>query len=266
MTQPLYSSSDRARDLILGRLAQIETDHSVEIVFAVESGSRAWGFSSEDSDWDVRFVYRRRPEEYLRLIKSPDTIGKSVKGALYDVHGWDVGKALLLGLKSNATLLEWTQSPVIYRWSSPADDLKRCLSRVAERKGLVYNYYNLARTSVDEIAAAQTPKMKTYLYGLRAALALRYMRMYQGLPPMNITELMEGAELSEILREPLLEMIAKKSSGQEHTLTNRKPVLDTFLADETELAGATKPERSQVVSDEKLLAQAENLYRQVVGF
>lgn len=44
---------------ILKELAQIEKESKVKIIFAVESGSRAWGISSKDSDNDIRFVFVR---------------------------------------------------------------------------------------------------------------------------------------------------------------------------------------------------------------
>ena len=41
-------------------LAQVEAERNVRVLFACESGSRAWGFASRDSDYDVRFLYVHR--------------------------------------------------------------------------------------------------------------------------------------------------------------------------------------------------------------
>lgn len=60
--------------LIVSKLHEIEQMEKVRILLAVESGSRAWGFASPDSDYDVRFIYIRDKEDYLRLNTMRDVI------------------------------------------------------------------------------------------------------------------------------------------------------------------------------------------------
>jgi predicted nucleotidyltransferase len=261
----VYTPEQRTRDLILGRLAQIETDHNVEMIFAVESGSRAWGFPSMDSDYDVRFVYRQRPREYMRLLRRPDTLGRPAKGALYDVTGWDVSKALTLGLKSNATLLEWLASPIRYRWGPEADELTMCVQRTSERKGLVYNYYNLARLGWDKLGTNTNVPLKDYFYTLRPALALRHMRMWPSLPPMNLQHLMDGTDLPQDCYLQTTELVATKAAGRELGTGPRLAALDAVIIHELQEAEATKPAKSQLAEDSTLLALAERTYFKLIG-
>ena len=105
--------------IIQSRLADIETEHNVEILLAIESGSRAWGFESMDSDYDVRFIYRHRPDWYLSVLPKRDVIVYPVDDLL-DFSGWDIKKTLFLMSKSNPVLLEWLRSPIVYRKNSNA--------------------------------------------------------------------------------------------------------------------------------------------------
>jgi uncharacterized protein len=100
--------------LIDALLDRIAGEHKVFLPLAIESGSRAWGFSSPDSDYDCRFVYVRRIAEHITPWPARDVIEFPPKDDL-DANGWDLGKALRLLLKGNAVIVEWLRSPVIYR-------------------------------------------------------------------------------------------------------------------------------------------------------
>jgi predicted nucleotidyltransferase len=95
-------------------LDQIENDERVRVLYAVESGSRAWGFASADSDWDVRFIYARRADWYLSVQRRRDVLEYTLSNGL-DMSGWDLRKALGLFAKLNPPLLEWIRSPIVYR-------------------------------------------------------------------------------------------------------------------------------------------------------
>ena len=96
------------------KLDRIETEYDVKILHCIESGSRAWGFASPDSDFDVRFFYVHKPEFYLRLDRSSDVINYELND-VFDINGWDLQKALRLLYKSNPTIFEWNSSPIVYR-------------------------------------------------------------------------------------------------------------------------------------------------------
>ena len=102
------------RDIITAKLAEIEQHENVRIIYAVESGSRAWGFASPDSDYDVRFIYVHSKEFYLKLEKTRDVIEWQLDETL-DINGWDLQKTLRLLHKSNPTVFEWNQSPIVYK-------------------------------------------------------------------------------------------------------------------------------------------------------
>jgi len=101
-------------DIITAELEKIERVENVRIIHAVESGSRAWGFASPDSDYDVRFIYVRDMRHYMKLEKTRDVIEWQLDEVL-DINGWDLQKALRLLHSSNPTLFEWSNSPIIYK-------------------------------------------------------------------------------------------------------------------------------------------------------
>ena len=101
------------RELILAKIKEIEEKEHVRVLHVVESGSRAWGFASPDSDYDVRFIYVRDKKFYLSLKDNKDFIDWELNEVL-DINGWDLKKALQHFHKSNATLFEWSNSPVVY--------------------------------------------------------------------------------------------------------------------------------------------------------
>ena len=104
---------NRERD-IEALLSEVERKHGVRILYACESGSRAWGFASPDSDFDIRFLYARKNSEYLHVFEGGDTIEIPIEDDL-DPGGWDVRKAAALLSKSNGALVEWLHSPIVYR-------------------------------------------------------------------------------------------------------------------------------------------------------
>ena len=114
-------------ETIKQKLIEIEKKENVRIIYACESGSRAWGFASEDSDYDVRFVYVRQNQDYLRLDDTRDVIEAELND-VYDISGWDVQKLLRLLMKSNPTIFEWAASPIVYRTSEDWNKVKAVLN------------------------------------------------------------------------------------------------------------------------------------------
>lgn len=122
------------REKIQEQLRRIEESENIKILLAVESGSRAWGFASPDSDYDVRFVYIRRPEDYLRLDVVRDVIELPIDDVL-DINGWDLQKTLRLLHKSNPTLFEWFSSPIVYQKTEFADKFRELMMHYFSSKG-----------------------------------------------------------------------------------------------------------------------------------
>jgi uncharacterized protein len=116
MAIPTSESKNRPMtilDEIQACLSDIEKTHQVKIIYSCESGSRAWGFPSADSDYDVRFLYLHPVDWYLSIEDKRDVIEVPIKNKL-DITGWDLRKALQLFRKSNPPLLEWLGSPIVY--------------------------------------------------------------------------------------------------------------------------------------------------------
>jgi len=161
---------------ILKRLRQIEQDNDVRIIYAVESGSRMWGFASENSDYDIRFIYINNPRYYLSVNKKKDYIEVIDKEKDLDFAGWDIKKALSLLLRSNMSLYEWINSPVNYVNSDEMDSLIDLSEYLWEKKNLIYSYIHLARGNYQHYIANKTDiKLKKYLYILRTIAACMWL-------------------------------------------------------------------------------------------
>lgn len=138
------------REKIQEQIRRIEESENIKILLAVESGSRAWGFASPDSDYDVRFVYIRRPEDYLRLDAIRDVIELPIDDIL-DINGWDLQKTLRLLYKSNPTLFEWFSSPIVYQETEFADKLRDLMMHYFSSKKTLYHYISMAEKIIGDI-------------------------------------------------------------------------------------------------------------------
>src|SRR5262249_11206363 len=180
------------------RLQSVGADHHARILLAVESGSRAWGFPSPDSDFDCRFIYVRRSEEYLSLFPPRDVIEFPLD-PLLDVNGWDLGKALRLLLKGNAVVIEWLTAPFIYAGDKSFRVDALALARQVARPAAVMRHYlhlgeRQRRTYFSDDRAVPFKKL---FYALRPAVALRWLRLHPGqaVAPMHFPTLVGGAVL-----------------------------------------------------------------------
>ena len=136
-------------DVILAELKKIEEKENVKIIMAIESGSRAWGFASPGSDYDVRFIYIRRPEDYLKLEGIRDVIEWQLDDVL-DINGWDLKKVLQLLHKSNPTVFEWCASPIVYYQTEEFEELKKILPEFFSVKKSLFHYWHMAETHYRE--------------------------------------------------------------------------------------------------------------------
>lgn len=137
------------REKIQEQLRRIEEAENIKILLSVESGSRAWGFASPDSDYDVRFIYIRRLEDYLRLDTNRDVIELPIDDVL-DINGWDLQKTLRLLHKSNPTLFEWFSSPIVYQKTEFADKVRDLMMHYFSSKKTLYHYVSMAEGNYRE--------------------------------------------------------------------------------------------------------------------
>jgi len=180
------------RAAILDNLARIESEHEVQILFACESGSRAWGFASPDSDYDVRFIYVHSRDWYLSLERGRDVVEVPISGEL-DIAGWDLRKALGLMRAGNATLGEWMDSPIVYREAQGFRSAFLELSRVTYRRDRLYEHYRaLAAKQWAQAHTTDPPRIKKFLYALRSALACEWCAARKDMPPMRLVDLADA--------------------------------------------------------------------------
>jgi predicted nucleotidyltransferase len=220
------------KDRILSVLDSIEKENDVRILIAVESGSRAWGFASPDSDFDVRFVYIHRPEWYLSVEQRPDCIELPVDAVL-DVNGWDFKKALLLFKKSNPTLFEWLCSPILYREAgSAAQKLRELGGLYFSPVHAAYHYLCTAANKYKECAGLERIRIKKYFYMLRPLFACMWIEKYGISPPMEFHSLMEGLELDNALVIGIKALLGRKAAATEAEAESADPLLMGFIAEQ----------------------------------
>lgn len=228
--------------LIQEKLAEIEKKENIRILHAVESGSRAWGFPSPDSDYDVRFIYVRPPEFYLKLEKTRDVIELPINNML-DINGWDLNKALQLLHSSNPTLFEWMSSPVIYRQTEFIDQLRPIMDQYFSCKSGLYHYLSMAERNYKEFLQSDEVKIKKYFYVLRPVLACKWILRKRNKPPMLFAELVES-ELEENLKHAVQQLLDLKMNAPEVKTVRRVNEINDYIVktiDELKLEIATFP-------------------------
>lgn len=217
------------RETILKTLETIEKEHNIRILYAVESGSRAWGFASADSDYDVRYIYIRRTEDYLRVNSIRDTIEGPLDEVL-DFSGWDLRKTLDLLRRCNPSLMEWYQAPIVYRstalWEQLAEKIPgyfQLRSNMHHYLSMVLNNWNTYLKPSMELVSA-----KKYLYVLRPILCCRWLEQFGTVPPVLFDTLCE-----EVLPEEMIPatqaLLEEKKRGEEKALIPRIQALDNFI-------------------------------------
>ena len=215
------------KKIIQQKLKEIELKENIKIILAVESGSRAWGFESSDSDYDVRFVYIRSKEDYLKLDGIRDVVEWQLDETL-DINGWDIQKALRLLYKSNPTLFEWCSSPIVYRESEEANQLRQLLPIYFSPKKSLYHYWHMAKTNYQEHLTGETVKAKKYFYVLRPILASTWVLKHQSNPPILFETLVE-IELPGELKPVVYDLLEKKKEVKELDLVPRIDTLSEYI-------------------------------------
>ncbi len=250
---------------IMAELEGLEKTHGIRILFAIESGSRAWGFPSPDSDYDVRFVYIRPLESYLTLNPPRDVVELPIDDLL-DINGWDIKKALGLMLKSNPVLLEWLQSPIRYIWNEAAcHDLKALAQKTANDRSCLHHYLNLGtRQRKIYIEGKSVVNLKKYFYVVRPAMAIRWLRMNPDiLLPMNFHDLKSGIDLPDDLTSELDILLEKKSRSKELGQAEPIKLIDQFL--DAEFIWAEKSVKECSKDKPDLTEDANKLFRAWIG-
>jgi len=219
---------------ILKELAQIESANAVKILYACESGSRAWGFPSKDSDYDVRFIYVHPQDWYLSIEveNKRDVIERPISDLL-DISGWDIRKALQLFRKSNPPLLEWLGSPIIYSEPySTAQQMRDLAEKIYNPIPCSYHYLRMAQNNHREYMKGEMVKHKKYFYILRPLLAIKWLEQDLGVVPTEFQILVDKLITSLSLKNKINNLIERKKEGAELDLGPRIPEISDFISQE----------------------------------
>jgi len=223
---------------IAQQLARMEALHEVRILLAVESGSRAWGFASPNSDWDVRFIYAPRLPWYLRVNEGRDVIELPISGDL-DINGWELRKSLALMQKCNPTLLEWLDSPLIYRQDEALMAQFRALAReFFNPTACWHHYFSMAKGNNREYLQGKTVRLKKYLYVLRPLLCCQWIEQGRGPAPMLFQLLVDELVKDAELRAAIDTLLKQKRGVDELAEAPRVPALNYFIEVELERCAA----------------------------
>lgn len=275
--------TDKARAEAAIRLGKIEGEEGVTVLFAVESGSRAWGFPSPDSDFDVRFVFARPLSQYLELKTHKDVIRRPIVDD-WDLEGWDIRKALDLMTRGNATICEWLQSPLLYREFGPFPyRLRDLMKRHASVDRSARHYYGLTKTCFQsEIGNRPTADVarealeigatikgptevsyKKYLYALRGAASISWIARYGEIPPMTLPALMSATAVPEDVRGVVEHLLERKATMSELGQGLRLPLLDSFITHWLEWAKARI--KDDLPDDPQLFEESNKLLLESLG-
>lgn len=244
------------------KLSQIEARENIRIIYACESGSRAWGFASPDckaetcysacktaesrpksvacldqtySDYDVRFIFIRPIEDYLRVEELRDYINAELN-ELYDINGWDLKKFFKQLYKSYPVIFEWADSPIVYRTSEEWEKVKANMQDFVLQVAMIHHYRGMAKSNVRSNFATSEVVLKKYLYVLRPVLACVWIMQKHTVPPTEFSKLVEEV-LPEELKALVDELLAVKMKSGEREKGARIPQIDLFI--ESKLNEAT---------------------------
>ena len=240
------------RKAINDYLNHLEKLENVHVVYAVESGSRAWGFASPDSDFDIRFIYIRPAEWYLSVQNRRDVLEAMVDPEL-DFVGWDLQKALVLLRKSNPSMIEWLGSPIVYAEEAGfMAEFRELASQCVSLQACMKHYLNMASSNWHSYFGSDQVLLKKYLYVLRPIYACRWIERFHTTPPVEFDELLKGAGESGEVADALEELLRQKAKTSELGAQPHIPTIDTFIQSELGRIRELKVESPRPIDHEVL--------------
>ena len=211
-------------------LSDIEQENDIKILLACETGSRAWGFPSPDSDFDIRIIYKHKKDWYLTLTEEKDTIEYFHDNNEIDISGWDLRKSLRLLWKSNPPLFERIQSPIIYKVDK---DFFTGINSIAQNTyskiATIHHYLSMAKKAFEEVECSEEYKLKRLFYALRASVACLWILERVEIPPIEFGKMLNGLDLPESIIERIVELIEIKSTISETYLHKGEKELIEFM-------------------------------------
>jgi len=249
-------------DTIQTQIQEIEQKENIKILYACESGSRAWGFPSKDSDYDVRFIYIRPKDWYLSIDDKKDTVDYPINDLL-DINGWDIRKALRLFRGSNAVIYEWIQSPIVYKTEGKLhQSLIRSMNEFYSLRAGMHHYLGMTMNTLTSDLMADSVRVKKYLYALRSVLACKWIMTYNEVPPMEFVKLRELIKEEKGLNEVIDQLLEQKLNGDEKYTVAPVRLLNHFIWNEIRMAELFSMDQSKPNgSTEKL----DGLFRELLN-
>jgi predicted nucleotidyltransferase len=215
-------------EIVRKRLLEIEKENSVKILYAVESGSRAWGFESMDSDYDIRFVYAHDKNWYLKILPKKDVIEYPIINE-FDYSGWDLRKTMFLINKSNPVFFEWLKSPIVYYKDNDSYKIMEQLSKnYFSSISSMYHYLHMASGNYRQYLQSDEVKIKKYFYVLRPIMACMWIENYKESPPMEFEKLLTQITDKDLLSK-ITELLEKKKSGIELGREPKIEIINNFM-------------------------------------
>lgn len=130
------------------------------------------------------------------------------------LSGWDLDKTLKLLYKSNPTLFEWLQSPIVYQQTDFIEHIRPLATQYFSEKKMLYHYLNTARTQMNKYLSGDKVKPKKYFYALRPILACRWIEKYHSVPPILFDDLVKELLPSQ-MQEHVSRLLDIKINGPE---------------------------------------------------
>ncbi len=247
---------------INGYLDAIEKETRIKILLACETGSRAWGFPSPDSDYDVRIVYVHEKDWYLSLTEKKDTMQQMLENNEIDITGWDLRKSLRLLVKSNPALLERIQSTIVYRQN---DEFSKSIGELAKysysRVSTIHHYLSMAKKFFADIVGKEEYKLKKLFYALRSATACLWILEKQQMPPINFLQMIDDLDIDEGLVNRINQLITLKSTQSESYFHSGEPELFTFIQ---HCISSAETDASSLPSAKSDLNQLDQFFRKML--
>ncbi len=215
---------------ILKRIKLAEQEHHVKVLFAIESGSRAWGFASPNSDYDVRFIYAHPQDWYLdiNVEAKRDVIEYPIVDEI-DINGWDIRKALMLFWKSNPAFVEWIQSPIVYVDDGVfANRVRTLLPKIYTLEKGIYHYKHMAATNYRGYLRKDQVPLKKYFYVLRPLLAIHWLEQ-KGEPAPIEFDVLRTLITDEALNDAIETLLKRKKVSLEKDRIPQVKVINDFI-------------------------------------
>ncbi len=213
-------------------ITQVCDSYKITCLHAIESGSRAWGFASHDSDYDVRLLYCHPLNWYLNLFDNKDTfefIEDDLLAVPFDIGGWDIKKALTLIYKSNAVIFEWLHSPIVYQQRSELITILKAISLDYFKPITIFHHYQgMAKTASVGLDLTAPIKLKKLFYLLRALLAAKWVITHETPPPVVMSEMFEL--INDETQAAILQLIELKSTCDERHTLQASPLIQSAIA------------------------------------